>query len=49
MWLLKRNKVEIIGYYDTIAEAVIALEEERQKEDGVELNIEPEIRNDAAK
>lgn len=49
MWLLKRNRVEIIGYYDTIAEAMIALDEERQKEDGVELNIESEIRDDAAK
>ena len=40
MYVLKRNKVEAIGYYDTFPEAVCALEEEREKEDGVELSIE---------
>ena len=30
---------EPIGWYDTIGEAACALEEERQKEDGVQLEI----------
>ena len=41
MYVLKRDK-QIIGYFDTFPEAVAALEEERQKEDGVELSIEQE-------
>lgn len=42
MYVLKRNEIEIIGYYDTFPEAVAALEEEREKEDGIELSIERE-------
>lgn len=41
MWLLKRDG-ETIGYYDTNAEAIVALIEESRKEDGVRLNVERE-------
>lgn len=47
MYVLKRNRVETIGYYDTLPEAVTALEDELKKEDGVELSIEREEEENA--
>jgi hypothetical protein len=41
MYILYRND-QVIGYCETQAEAVAALEEESRKEDGVELRFELE-------